>query len=361
MIGKPPAEQFKNSQHLVREHVQRWRGEKVGQVEWQPVKYQSASTAVEIPVYWCIQTPDEWIAACHDKQAASEYDLLLNIVSNVDVLFHALLIRQRSLWRNLSQQEVVQCCQLAMQLEPGCAAGRPLRALPVANIDSKFIENHRNLLINLMNIRFNDALRDISLESFLGAAINNDHWVLVVPLANNLLPVQELRLRTSELARTDLPCRHLVVIENEQCRHQLPGLENTIAILGAGLNLSWLKNPSFNDKHLAYWGDIDTWGLKMLAMARSHQPDIRVLLMNKETFEQYQYLAVAEPRHVGEESPEELTRSESQLYQQLLQSPAGRLEQEFIPRQTVHLAFQYWHENIAPYRLPKDGIQLNGR
>lgn len=344
-IGKPTAEQFKHSSALVRKHVQRWREEKIGTVEWQAVKYQAASTTVDIPTHWCLQTADEWVAACRDKQISSEFRCLSDIINGVDGAFHRLLVRQRSLWQQIDPEEVRQCCRLALLLKPGIAAGRPLRALSLANIDSKFIENHRSLLSKLLNIRFSGALEDTGLEVFLGAAEDNEHWLLVVPLSTGLFPFQQLRLRASELAQLNLPGSHLLVVENEQCHHQLPKLDNTLAILGAGLNLSWLANPYIRNRQLAYWGDIDTWGLKMLSIVRSIQPHLSPLLMDQETFDRYQQHAVAEPQNAGDRVPESLTDREVSLYQHLLEKVKGRLEQEFIHTDDVHRALKDWRND----------------
>ncbi len=343
-IGKPAVEQFKNSSASLREHLQNWRDETTGFVEWQSIKYQSASKAVDIPCYWCIRSSSEWVAACQNQTVSGEFKFLSSVLAQVEQQFHLLLIRQRSLWRNASQQQIVQCCQLAMQLQAGCAQGRPLRALSVSNIDSKFIENNRALLIKLLNIRFNNALKNTSLEEFLGAAQDSDHWLLVVPLTKGLLPFQQLRLKASELAKVKLPCAHIVLVENEQCHYQLPELQDTIAVLGAGLNLNWLNNPYFKSSHIAYWGDIDSWGLKMLSIARNLQADLTALLMDSETFESNQHLAVIEPQTAGQETPQHLNTAEAKLYQKLLQLEKGRLEQEFIEKTTVQNAITNWHK-----------------
>ena len=205
---------------------------------------------------------------------------------------------------------------------------------------SKFLETYRNLLIKLLNVRYDTQI--ISLEQFLDAAEDKKQWLLLIPLSDNLLPYQQLRLRASELATLKLPGSHLLIIENEQCRYHLPSLDNTIAILGAGLNLSWMSNPDFQHKEIAYWGDIDTWGLKMLAMARQAQPKLKALLMSQSLFQKHQQFAVPEPQSAGECTPQPLTEDESQLYQHLIQlsahathasskSKKNRLEQEFIP------------------------------
>ncbi len=55
-------------------------------------------------------------------------------------------------------------------------------------------------------------------------------------------------------------------------------------MLGAGLNLGWLAAPWLQERTVAYWGDLDTWGLHMLAIARGHVPHLHALLMDRATF-----------------------------------------------------------------------------
>ncbi len=353
-IGRPQGKVLKYDSAQVREHLQLWRQEPLGQVIWEPVSYQSASHSIDIPCYWLIQNPSEWVAACRDQQISKEYSKLSKIVTQVEPLFHSLLVRQRSIWHRNQTSEIILCCQVAMILKPGFAKGLPLRALKVANIDSKFIEQHRALLVKLLNIRFNDLLKTMTLEQFLDVADDRDQWLLIIPLSKNLLAYEQLRLRAFELKRLKLPGKYLLVIENEQCRYQLPVLDNTLAILGAGLNLSWMNNPDFKHKHIAYWGDIDTWGLKMLAMARQTQPKLTPVLMNSDIFRKYQKFAVAEPKQAGDQAPQPLTDNEIQLYQSLLQSPKGRLEQEFIPADEIKAILLEWHAHLCVcHDIPK--------
>ena len=346
-IGKPTANDIKSSSAQLRQHIQQWREQKIAVVEWQPVKYQSANSAVDVPVCWCIHSMEEWVSACKDKEISQEYNFLTETLAKVEKPFHSLLVRQRKLWHSKSSQQIEQCCQLAMQLQPGCAQGRPLRALSLANIDSKFIENHRSFIIKLLNIRFNNTLDKTSLEVFLGAPKDNDHWLLMIPLAQDLLPFKQLRIKTSELATTELPASHIIVVENEQCWYQLPELADTIAILGSGLNLSWLNNPNFNTRKIAYWGDIDTWGLKMLSMATAQQSALTPILMDSKTFKKNQQHAVAEPLHAGNEVPVGLNDNQAELYKRLLQLPSGRLEQEFLDKNDVCVVLQEWYKAVA--------------
>jgi hypothetical protein len=50
----------------------------------------------------------------------------------------------------------------------------------------------------------------------------------------------------AELATTGLPGTHVLVIENERSLYQLPSLPDTVAVLGSGLDLAWMRAPGFN-------------------------------------------------------------------------------------------------------------------
>lgn len=343
-IGRPTGRQMAESLAEVRRHVARWREVGVGEVVWQPVRFRAAAEAVELPVTWRLRTPSEWIAATGDKTIKQEYHRLERLVAGSDEHFHRQLVRRRHLHADKPEDEVLRATALALQLSPGCAGGAPLRTLPFEGIDSKFFERHRRLLTALLDERYDGAAGELGLEAFLGAADESDHWLLIADLDGGLLPFRQLRVRDKELLDTPLPGSRLLIVENERCLHQLPELPGTVAILGAGLNLAWLGAPWLADRALAYWGDIDTWGLTMLARARGHQPHLIPLLMDSDAFEQHRRHAVPEPVPAAPTPPEGLNEAEERLYRQLLGEERGRLEQEFLPSGTVEQTIQAWHQ-----------------
>ncbi len=330
-IGKPPASLLQNSPNTLREHLEKWRDESIGEVKWQEHKFQSAEFPIKIPTHWIISSPSEWIQACKKNQIDKEYQWLSEVIPNIDPVFHRLIIRLSSIWK-IPKETVIQCEKLAMKLTPGIAEGKPVRSICINNIDTKFIENNRNLLIKFLNIRYNNTIVDNNLENFLDASENNEHWVLVLPMDTNLLPFKQLRITTSELETANLPGTHLLIIENEQCRYQLPDtLEQTIVILGAGLDLKWLNNPTFKSKTVAYWGDIDTWGFRMLSIAKSALPNLTTLMMDKDTFLKFEDKAVTEPEITGNLKRDALALKEINLFNELVtKEDTNRLEQEFI-------------------------------
>ena len=93
---------------------------------------------------------------------------------------------------------------------------------------------------------------------------------------------------------------------------------------------------------MGYWGDIDTWGLRCLARARSNIDHLEALLMSDSVFETHRAAAVVEPVIAGIDCPSILTSEEQQLYRKLISETKGRLEQEFLPVEVVHEAFGRW-------------------
>lgn len=342
-IGKPSAGLFSANPQAVQRHAEAWRQVRIGEVTWESVDYRAALGPIQMPRSWRLHSPSEWVAATGDPEVRREYQLLEALVEQTDSIFHALLVTQRSLWLKKSPDEIIVTARLAARLSPGCARGRPLRLLAEHGVDTKFFERNTALLTRLLDERFEGEVSAQGLTTFLDAFEDSSHWVLVAPLSPGLLPFKRLRLTTAELAEADLPCSRVLVVENEQCIHQLPELPDTIAILGAGLDLQWLGSPHLAGKSLGYWGDMDTWGLLMLARARQRQPAIRALLMEKSLFARYESTsAVVEPVKAQDAAPDGLQPCEADFYRYLLARERGRLEQEYLPKDQVEKAMAAW-------------------
>lgn len=342
-IGRPTPSELTQQTDKVREHLRRWRAVTIGRVVWAVVPFRGGSEPVEVPIEWVLASPSEWAFACDDPDIRSEYERLGRLVSAADPSLHRSLVRLRHLLVDKPEAEIAKALQLAMALSPGCAQGRPLRALSTCGIDSKFFERHRSLLIQLLDVRFDGQAGERGLEVFLGALDEGEHWLLVAPLAPGLLPFEQLRVRARELTVAPLPGSHLLVVENERCLHQLPPLSSTVAVLGAGLNLGWLAAPWLAGKSLGYWGDMDTWGLVMLARARERQAHLTPLLMSRELFDAVSpTVAVVEGSPADPEPPQGLTAAEADLYRHLRALERGRVEQEFLAREQVLEAIEQW-------------------
>lgn len=341
-IGRPSAKQLQADLDAVKRHVEAWRKEKIGSVVWDDVAYRATAEPVTIPIAWKLHKPSEWIAACGDRAVREEFDALAALVAETDPIFHAIFVRRRSLWRDKPLTEVLQAARLAAVLAPGAAQGRPLRMLSLAGVDTKFFERNARLVTSLLDARFDGEASARGLEAFLDAPAEQDHWLLLADLDGSLLPFKKLRVRSSELTATAPPGTRLLIVENEQCQHHLPEVPGTLAVLGAGSNLHWAGGAWLAERRVAYWGDVDTWGLLLLGRARQAIAHLDALMMTEETFERFAEFAVEERVHAGLQAPEGLRLEEGALYMRLLGEPRGRLEQEFLPVEYVKNAIRAW-------------------
>lgn len=342
-IGRPSPQAFAEQTGRVKAHLDRWRAVEIGHVHWETVTYRAGGLPVEVPHRWELKNPTEWVRATRSATIAAEYQRLGELVPQLSAQFHALVVRRRQLVMERPVPEVIKAAEVALTLFPGCAQGRPLRALSVCNIDSKFFERNRTLICQMLDIRFEGQVGELGLEHFLDATEDDERWLLVAPLASGMLPFRQQRVRASELCQLAAVISHVVIVENEQSLHQLPELTGTVAILGAGLSLGWAQDAWLASKQVAYWGDMDTWGLNMLARVRLAMPSVTALLMDRDCFDQYApELAVCEPVPVGWGIPDGLTPDEGAFFAHLLAQERGRLEQEFLPRELVSKTLCAW-------------------
>jgi len=128
--------------------------------------------------------PSQCIAAIrHFKvlghaQVHSDYARLSTLIAGVERPgFQRLLVRRLVQWRDVPVDAVMAAAHMALQLEPGCAQGKPLRALAVQGNDTKFFERHASLLTALLDERFDGEASRQGLVGFLGALPEDDHWL----------------------------------------------------------------------------------------------------------------------------------------------------------------------------------------
>ncbi|MHA6880864.1 Wadjet anti-phage system protein JetD domain-containing protein [Ralstonia pseudosolanacearum] len=342
-IGRPSPKAIAEQTEHVKAHLDRWRAVEIGRVHWETVIYRAGGGPVEVPHRWELKNPSEWVRATRSATIAAEYRRLGELVQQMSSQFHALVVRRRQLVMERPVPEVIKAAEVALALFPGCAQGRPLRALSVGNIDTKFFERNRALICQMLDVRFEGQVGELGLEHFLGAAEEDERWLLVAPLASGMLPFRQQRVRASELSQLAAVASYVVIVENERSLHQLPELPSTVAILGAGLSLGWVRDAWLTSKRVAYWGDMDTWGLSMLARVRLAIPSVTALLMNQDCFDQYApELAVCEPAPVEGGIPDGLTLDEGAFFAYLLAQERGRLEQEFLPKELVSKVMCVW-------------------
>lgn len=342
-IGKPSAQSIANDTATVRKHIGQWKDVKEGQIEYIKVNYRATGEAITVPNKWVIQDAHEWLRATKDEEIQDEMHRIIKALNSSSSLYHEIIVRKKHLWKKLSTNNLAKIIEVVGLLEQDCCKGIPLRAFSVAGIDTKFFEGYRTAIIHLLDAKFDNKVSAMGLETFLGAINESAHWVLLADLDGDILPFRSMRVQTSELLSNFCSAQHILIVENEQCLYTLPAMQNTIVVLGAGLDLTWTEADWLQQANVAYWGDIDTWGLVMLSQVRENIPSVTPLLMTKEIFQQYCHTsAVVEKAPAPEANVKNLKPQELELFSYLKQQLKGRLEQEFINKQDVHSCVKQW-------------------
>lgn len=342
-IGLPSAKTIRKNIDSVRAHIRTWRNVHIGQVLWEQRRYRDLNGEVALPKHWRLNDSHTWAHATRNEDIQHLHASYAKIFSAVPKTYHDLLLRRPACVRKIGADAIITLTQLATKLKPGHAQGAPLRGLAIEGIDTKFIETHHLLLTELLDIHHDGQVAKQGLEVFLGADAAGGHWLLVVDLDGSLMPVPQCRIRARDLAQWNPPCERLLIVENEQCMHLLPPMPNTLAILGSGRNLKWLTNPSFRHKIMGYWGDIDSWGLVMLANAQKQQPHCQALMMDVATFHHHHNQTVTEPTSVTWSNLPPHTNPEvKQCFETLAKSNRNRLEQECLNRDYVWQTIHAW-------------------
>jgi len=171
-----------------------------------------------------------------------------------------------------------------------------LRQVDLPGIHSKFIETHRGVLAELLDLALPAAALDSSKTGvsqfaarygFLEKPIRIRFRVL--DPAIRLVPgsaYPDVTLDADSFSRLELAVRRVFITENETNVLVFPPVADAIVIFGAGYGWDalarshWLKRCSIH-----YWGDIDTHGFGILDQLRGYFAHVDSFLMDRETLD----------------------------------------------------------------------------
>ena len=234
-----------------------------------------------------------------------------------------------------------------------------VRQMDVAGVDTKFVEQHRATLAELLDLALPAGAIDASRTGASGFAQRYGFKpkpervrFRILDRDCALLPwrdgddSQELTLRVEAFAALDLSVQRVIITENEINYLALPPLDATIAIFGSGYGFDALAQAAWLSRcQMHYWGDIDTHGFAILDQLRRHFDGVDSLLMDLHTFLRFKSLWVNE-RNPTRRDLSRLSMAERELYDDLRNDKYGprlRLEQERI-------GFEWVRDALA--RLP---------
>lgn len=215
-----------------------------------------------------------------------------------------------------------------------------LRQISLPGIDSKFIEQHKKLLGEWLDLLLPETAIDRRYSGLGGFELRYGFLARPPLIRFRILDsrlaiagLTDLTVTAEEFAKLDLPVRRVFVTENDINGLAFPAVEGGMVIFGRGYGFDALEKAAWLlDKEIHYWGDIDTHGFAILSQFRQHFPRARSLLMDEATL-------LSHSEHwVMETSPSKaelshLTEAEAALYDALRDNRFGeklRLEQEYL-------------------------------
>lgn len=217
-----------------------------------------------------------------------------------------------------------------------------LRQLEIPGVDSKFIEQRRGLLAELLDAILPAEAIDTRATGARG--FHARYGLLTEPplirfrILDPALAIQglsDLSVPPEDFACLDPGVEHVFITENRINGLAFPGHPRSLVIFGLGYGLDRLVDiPWLHRCAIHYWGDIDTHGFGILHRLRATFPQARSLLMDRETLMAHKALWGQEPadkRYTG--NPSRLTEDEYALFDDLAHDRLGervRLEQERI-------------------------------
>jgi hypothetical protein len=219
--------------------------------------------------------------------------------------------------------------------------GMYLRQVDVPGVDTKFIEQHRGVLADLLDLQLETGRADPAVPrsdfaSRYRFAAKPQYVRFRMPTAGEgpgWGTCSEFSLRADEFTAAPPGISSVVVVENEITYLAFPLHPGTMVIFGSGYkasglgSLGWLAGVD-----LVYWGDIDTHGFAILNRLRRDLGHARSMLMDRATLLAHRGQWVREPVP-GRATLERLDPQEAALYGDLCRDelgPSVRLEQERI-------------------------------
>ena len=342
--GKPTASQLLNNFAAVAEWIQQLQQDTHYSVEMTNINHRQMGQQ---------QLPSAIVF--HEVQALLTYLGKQKVADTYQQCFHQIVTAQPQLraWCLAHPLKVIEQAShwsgllniitwLQSHPRPGCY----LREMDIEGIDSKFIEQHRRLLSQLLDATLEpDAidnrvtgLAQHGFERRYG--LNYDSPLIRFRCLNNAIAdqfggINDISLPLAQFQQIAPDWDTVYITENKINGLSFPQQPSAIVIFGLGYGINALKDIDWLARcKVIYWGDIDTHGFSILSQLRSYHPHTRSLLMDEKTLMQFKSLWGQEPE--GKRCTHtlvHLNKEEQILYQQLLEeyyAPQLRLEQERI-------------------------------
>ncbi|MDR7161337.1 Wadjet anti-phage system protein JetD domain-containing protein [Arthrobacter sp. BE255] len=319
--------------------------------------------ANQLPTAAVFATVNDNIGFAGKAKEAARFVGLAGVLSALDPAFRAWALR-RPLQLLELDADALTAARVALWLRDNSQPGVYVRQLSLPGVHTKFIENHRKVIGELLEALGTDragAAAEPDAEdmpavpaepgSLLGqtaartpaARFAARHGFLhppelvrfrmLDPDVQLLGEARDITVTAGAFGTLRLPVKTVIVTENLVNFLALPERPETLAIYGGGYGFSSLRDAGWlRDCEVLYWGDLDTHGFRILDELRAVHPHVVSVLMDEATLLAHRDVWGTEPSP-SKASLMRLTAEEFALYEALgtdAYGPSVRLEQELI-------------------------------
>lgn len=211
------------------------------------------------------------------------------------------------------------------------------RQIPLAGMDSKWLEPRRNVMAELVAASADDDVggRDFHQLCGLKRAPSLVRMRVLDPALRAVIGgMGDISASVESLAAIPWQPSTVIIVENLQTGLALEDMPGAVAFMGLGYAVEALAMvPWINNAACLYWGDIDTHGYAILHRARSLFPQLVSVMMDEATMLRFSTLWTEERSRHAAEDFSALTVEERAVYSALRKNTWGqnlRLEQERI-------------------------------
>lgn len=178
-----------------------------------------------------------------------------------------------------------------------------LRQLDIEGIDTKFIEEYKSLISDMLDVILPQEKINLNSnifeERFYLKRKHSQIRFRILDKSLNLDGFTDLKVTISEFINWNPFIKRFFFTENEINFLSFPNVENSCVIFGKGYGIELFKLVLWlQEKEVYYWGDIDTHGFNILSTARSFLPQIQSFLMTEEVLLAHRALWVKEDKQV---------------------------------------------------------------
>jgi len=301
---------------------------------WDTLRHRTLGDQ-QLPRQIIFSTPDDWLAFIRkEKEYRTFLDLMTQTKNELPELLNYLgdhplkALEEAPHW-----PELMTVCQW-FKSHP--RPDRYIRELDISGVDTKFIESRKSVLMGLLPMVLVSEDYEVEITALSQHGFERKFGLKYDPplVRFRLLdpnPMKhgggfsDISVPIWELAQVELDVDTVFITENKINGLSFPPVKRAMVIFGLGYGIEILPNVSWlHNKHIVYWGDIDTHGFAILSQLRGYFPHVRSMLMDRETLLAHKALWGTEEsakRHTGE--PAHLTAEELEPFAVLPHNQLG--------------------------------------